>query len=135
MYFLGIGKNNALKIQQCAVQLSTKPPGHDLPSNCSLALLLLGINFQDIHVGLAQNIIAFSQTLARKGSVLIQWLSGCRSPPGHITHPSYSTRKFKLLREACTLSWYIGKLKNNASHHWNGLTWHGTCENSGKLKT
>lgn len=65
MYFLGIGRNNAPKIQQCVVQLSTKPPGHDLPNNCSLALLL-GIHFQDIHVGLAQNTIAFSQTLARK---------------------------------------------------------------------
>lgn len=66
MYFLGTGRNNAPKIQQCVVQLSTEPPGHDQPINCSLALLLLGIHFQDIRVGLAQNTIVFFQTLARR---------------------------------------------------------------------
>lgn len=45
LYFLGIGSSNAPKIQQCIVQLSTKPPGHDLPSNCSLALLPLRNSF------------------------------------------------------------------------------------------
>lgn len=129
--FLVIGRNNAHKIQPCVVQLSTKPPGHDLPSDYSLALLLLGINFQGIHIGLAKNTTAFPQTLARKGSVLFQWLQ--KSPrtqqsqvPTFLQHKEIQTPKKRV---------HTGKLKENASYHRNGLTLHGTCENSGKLKT
>lgn len=53
---------------KCVVQLSTKPAGHDLPSKCSLALLLFGIHFQDTN-------FSFSRWVSTKYYCLVSNIS------------------------------------------------------------